>query len=162
MPAATARKILPPSFNQWGRTRITKGDLIHAQGYHKLCQDGRDASFVRYELLVDRLAHRRNAPEDLVRKSHYGRVQHIFRLRLPPKVPGNPGNKSRTLLLALIYEAKTKVQSTYDYEVVSYSGELSKGEIVDVATIQCVVGRVFDRNEWWIIDRTENVYPEFV
>ncbi|KAG9090543.1 hypothetical protein FRC06_000997, partial [Ceratobasidium sp. 370] len=127
-----------------------------------LRQDGRDASFVRYELLVDRLAHRRNAPEDLVRKSHYGQVQHVFRLRLPPKIPGNPGNKPRTLLLALVYEAKTKVQSTYDYEVVSYSGELSKGEVVDVATIQCVVGRVFDQKEWWIIDRTEDLYPEFV
>ncbi|KAG8734076.1 hypothetical protein FRC10_011974 [Ceratobasidium sp. 414] len=136
MSAATARKILPPLFNQWGRTRTTEGDLIHAQGYHKLRQDGRNASFVR--------------------------VQHIFRLRLPPKVPSNPGNKSRTLLLALIQEAKTKVQSTYDYEVVSYSGELSKGEIVDVATIQCVVGRILDRKEWWIIDCTENLYPEFV
>ncbi|KAG8684157.1 hypothetical protein FRC08_013841 [Ceratobasidium sp. 394] len=160
MPAATAKKILPTSFKQWGQMRIAPGgDLVHARGYHKLRSDGRDASFIRYELMVPR---RRNTPEDLVRKSHYGQVQHVFRLRLPPKIPGNPGNKARTLLLALIFKAKTKVEATYEYEVVSYSGELSKGEIVDVATIQCVVGRVFDRKEWWIIDRTEEMYPEYV
>ncbi|KAG9079433.1 hypothetical protein FRC06_007728, partial [Ceratobasidium sp. 370] len=55
------------------------------------------------------------------------------------------------------HEANTKVQSTYDYEVVSYSSELSKGEVVDVVTIRCVVGRIFDRKEWWIVDRTENL-----
>ncbi|KAG8689625.1 hypothetical protein FRC08_010842, partial [Ceratobasidium sp. 394] len=77
-------------------------------------------------------------------------------------IPSNPGNKARTLLLALIFEAKTKIESTYEYEVASYSGELSKGETVDVATIQCVVGRVFDRKEWWIIDHTKEMYLEFV
>ncbi|KAG8739002.1 hypothetical protein FRC10_006263 [Ceratobasidium sp. 414] len=100
--------------------------------------------------------------EDLVHESHYGQVQHTFQLRVPPKIPGNLGNKSCTLLLALIHEAKTKVQSIYDYESVSYSGALSKGEVVDMATIQCVVGHVFDWKEWWIIDRTENLYLEFV
>ncbi|KAG8748063.1 hypothetical protein FRC10_009816 [Ceratobasidium sp. 414] len=111
---------------------------------------------------IDCLAHCRNAPEDLVHESHYGQVQHTFQLHVPPKIPGNLGNKSRTLLLALIHKAKTKVQSIYDYEFVSYSSALSKGEVVDMATIQCVVGRVFDRKEWWIIDRTENLYVEFV
>ncbi|KAF8605879.1 hypothetical protein BDV93DRAFT_437887 [Ceratobasidium sp. AG-I] len=164
MPNATAKTIIPATLKQWARMRITGGgDLIQARGYHKLRMDGRDASFVRYELLVDRLAHRRNAPEDLVRKSHYGQVQYIFKLRLPPKVPGNPGNKSRKLLLALILEAPTEVASTYEYEVVSYKGGLSKGEVVDASTIQCAVGRVFDRDSWWIIDRAADIsFTEFV
>lgn len=112
---------------------------------------------------MDRLAHRRNAPEDLVRKSHYGQLQYLFKLRLPPKVPGNPSNKSRDLLLALVLEAPTVVEATYEYEVVSYRGKLSKGEVVDASTIQCVVGRVLDRNSWWIVDRSSGIdYPEFV
>ena len=112
---------------------------------------------------MDRAAHRRNAPEDLVQKSHYGQLQYLFKLRLPPKIPGNPSNKSRKLLLALVYEAPTDVQSTYDYEVISYGGELSKGEVVDASTIQCVVGRVLDRGSWWIIDRSSQIgHPDYV
>jgi hypothetical protein len=43
-----ADKLIPEQVQQWGRVRIASGgDLIQARGYHKLRQDGRDASFVR-------------------------------------------------------------------------------------------------------------------
>jgi hypothetical protein len=39
---------------------------------------------------------------------------------------------------------------------------LGSGEVVDARTVQCVVGRVKDRNRWWIIDRSsELAYPLF-
>ena len=111
---------------------------------------------------MDRLAHCRNAPEDLVHKSHYGQVQNVFKLWLPPKIPGNPSNKSHKLLLALILEAPTKVGSTYEYEVVLYQGNLLSGKVVDASTIQCEVGQVFDRDSWWIIDQASVIpYPEY-
>ncbi|CAE6404661.1 unnamed protein product [Rhizoctonia solani] len=116
------------------------GDLIHARGYHKLRSDGRDASFVRYEQMVDRLAHRRRAQEDLGQQSFYGQLRHIFRLDLPPKTIVNRDKDPRPLLLAMIYEAPVKKEETYEYPVVWYEGDLSTGEVIDASTIPCAVG----------------------
>ena len=47
MPNAPSKTIIPAALQQWARMRISGGgDLIQARGYHKLCMDGRDASFV--------------------------------------------------------------------------------------------------------------------
>jgi hypothetical protein len=90
------------------------------------------------------MAHRRNAPEDLVAKWHYGQLQHLFALPLKPNTVINPDHRPHTLLLALILEARFTEESTYLYKVVWYEGELTMGEVVDDETIQCVVGRMLD------------------
>ncbi|CAE6477612.1 unnamed protein product [Rhizoctonia solani] len=150
-----SEEIVPASLKQWGRMRITDGgDLVHARGYHKLRPDGRDASFVRYQLLVDRLAHRRKAEENLEEQSFYGQVQHIFQLDLPPRTIVNKQKDPKTLLLAMIYEAPVTREETYKYPVVWYQGELSTGEVVDASTIACTVGRLKDNKRWWIVDRS--------
>ncbi|KAF8596715.1 hypothetical protein BDV93DRAFT_480008, partial [Ceratobasidium sp. AG-I] len=160
---AVAGEYVPESVRQWGRIRMTGGgDLIHARGYHKLRPDGRDASFVRYELLVDRLTHRPNAPEDLQQRSHYGQLDRVFALKLRARSPLNPEPATRTLLLALVLEAPTIREDTHQYSVIWYQDALSSGEVVDANTIQCTVGRVQDRKRWWIIDRSsELAYPVF-
>jgi hypothetical protein len=54
--------------------------------------------------------------------------------------------------LALIHEVKATVRNgTY------YFKEFGAEEVVDLDTLQCVVGRVKDRGEWAIVDRSENV-----
>lgn len=114
-------------------------------------------------MLVDRQAHRRNAPEDLHRVSQYGQLHHLFSLELKPRTSVNQENQPRTLLLALVLDAKIKKEVTFGYEVTYYEGELSTGEVVDALTIQCAVGRILDRNRWWIVDRSSSLaYPEFV
>lgn len=112
---------------------------------------------------MDRQAHRPNAPEDLQQKSHYGQLDRLFALELRPRSALNPEPMVRTLLLALVLEAPTTREDTYQYSVVWYQGDLSSGEVVDANTIQCVVGRAQDRKRWWIIDRSsELAYPVFV
>ncbi|KAF8594007.1 hypothetical protein BDV93DRAFT_399753, partial [Ceratobasidium sp. AG-I] len=153
--AQDAKPLIPNTLNQWGRLLISGGgDLVHARGSHTLRSDGRDASFVRYELLVDLDAHRRNAPERLKAVSHYGQLEHLFALPLAPKSLLNKRNSRQTLLLALIREAPFVAESSYQYPVVWYEGELGSGEVVDAQTIQCVVGRVLDKKRHWIIDRS--------
>jgi hypothetical protein len=93
----------------------------------------------------------------LVPKSHYGQLERLFRLRLPAKTLGKEQSRSRQLLLALILEAPAEEEEAYEYKVVSYEGNLSTGEVVDAATIQCVVGHVHDRKRWWIIDRSSGL-----
>jgi hypothetical protein len=35
--------------------------------------------------------------------------------------------------------------------------EFGADEVVDLKTVQCVIGRVKDRGEWSIVDRSDNV-----
>jgi hypothetical protein len=113
--------------------------------------------------LVDRDAHFRNRPERLEQQSHYGQLQHIFALKLERRSLLNPSRQSRTLLLALILEARAQLDDRYDYPVVWYEGQLGSGEVVDARTIQCAVGRIPNRQRWWIVDRTYSVgFPDYV
>ncbi|KAB5591793.1 hypothetical protein CTheo_4785 [Ceratobasidium theobromae] len=157
--ARESRQFIPSKLKQWGRIRITGGgDLIQARGYHKLRMDGRDASFVRYELLVDRLAHDRDAPEDLERQSQYGQLRHIFKLEIPRRVAEKYGTP-RQLLLAFILEAPTTIDDANEYKAIWYKGDLMSGEVVDAGTIQCVIGRIYDtvHKVWWLIDRSSSL-----
>jgi hypothetical protein len=115
--------------------------------------------------LVDLDADRPDAPERLERQSQYGQVQHVFALRIPPRTKKiNPSKHERILLLTLILEAPVIRDDGLEYEVAWYEGKLGSGEVVDITTIQCVIGRAQDGRRWWIIDRsTDNTftYPEY-
>ena len=57
-----------------------------------------------------------------------------------------------TIILALIKNVKaTLTDSVYYYK------ELGVDEVVDLTTVECVVGRIWDRDEWAIVDRSDNV-----
>ena len=38
-----------------------------------------------------------------------------------------------------------------------YYKELSVDEVVDLTTVQCVIGRIKDRDEWAIVDQSDDV-----
>ncbi|KAG8795059.1 hypothetical protein FRC12_018355 [Ceratobasidium sp. 428] len=88
--------------------------------------------------------------------SQYGQLQHIFALPLCPNTPANPSANKKTLLLALIAEAMVTVEKTYNYTVAYYEEALKSGEVVDAQSIQCLVGRFWDQNRFWIVNRSEN------
>jgi len=56
-----------------------------------------------------------------------------------------------TVILALIREVKATLR-----EGIYYYKEFGIEEVVDMKTVQCVVGRVKDRGEWAIIDRSDS------
>ncbi|CEL54833.1 hypothetical protein RSOLAG1IB_11778 [Rhizoctonia solani AG-1 IB] len=159
---------IPEELEQWGRFRIDGGgDEFQARGYHKLRSDGRDASFVRYELMVDQDSHLPEADERYARESQYGQLEFVFALRIKPNSSPINSSKTRTriFLLAHILEASVRNDDSDDYMVLWYEGKLGTGEVVNIRTIQCVVGRIQEGRRWWIVDRaTENrfTYPEFV
>ncbi|KAH7341145.1 hypothetical protein B0J17DRAFT_627398 [Rhizoctonia solani] len=44
---------------------------------------------------------------------------------------------------------------TYEYKVISYAkGALKSGKIVDAKAVQCLLGRVLDRDRYWVIDQS--------
>ena len=54
-----------------------------------------------------------------------------------------------TVILALIREVKATLR-----EDIYYYKDFGIEEVVDMKTVQCVVGRVKDRGEWAIVDRS--------
>ncbi|KAG8681010.1 hypothetical protein FRC11_001700, partial [Ceratobasidium sp. 423] len=131
-PAAEA--LIPQNLEQWGRLRIGNGgDEVHARGFHKLRSDGRDAAFVRYQLMVDQDASDVSAKPRFEEESQYGELRHIFVLTIPPKTPkiNSHHKKNRYLLLAQIYEAPVKIDETDEHKVIWYKGKLGTGEVVD-------------------------------
>ena len=70
-------------------------------------------------------------------------------LELPP-APQLKLTEPTTLILALVQEAKAELKDDiYFYK------EFGAEEVVDLETVQCVVGRVKNGGKWAIIDRSD-------
>lgn len=72
-------------------------------------------------------------------------------LELPP-APQLKLTEPKTIILALIQEAKAKLK-----DGIHFYKDFSAEEVVDLETLQCVVGRVKNGVKWAIIDRSDVV-----
>ena len=61
-------------------------------------------------------------------------------------------NEPTTVIVALIREVKATLRNG-----IYYYKNFGVDEVVDLNTLQCVVGRIQDRDKWGIIDRSDNV-----
>ncbi|KAF8597325.1 hypothetical protein BDV93DRAFT_453158 [Ceratobasidium sp. AG-I] len=149
-----ARAHIPKTVPQWGRIQIVGGgDLIQARGAHTARQDGRDASYIRYEMLVRAPGTAANRIPTSTLRSFYGQLRHVFAFEMKRKTPGNPSAEDKLLLLAQVQEAPVEEDKAFETPVYHYKN-LGAHEVVDASTIMCVVGRVHDRKYWYIIDRS--------
>lgn len=106
-------------------------------------------SFLQYTLFVDRHArHRRKTPE-FEEKIFFGQLNRILLLDLP-QMPQLPLAEPTTLILAVIQQVKATLR-----DGLYYYKDFGADEVVDLNTVQCVVGRVKDRGEWTIVDRSD-------
>ena len=81
----------------------------------------------------------------------FGQLNHILLLGLPSSQQLNL-DEPTTVIVALIREVKATLRNgIYYYR--NFGGD----EVVDLSTLQCVVGRIQDREEWAIIDQSNNV-----
>ena len=60
--------------------------------------------------------------------------------------------KPTTLILAVIQQVKATLR-----DGLYYYKDFGADEVVDLNTVQCVVGRVKDRGKWTIVDQSDNV-----
>lgn len=106
----------------------------------------------QYTQKVDRLAHRRNVTPDYQIHDFYGQLLSIYVVNVPP-APENGIANSETVLLAAIQT--TKVFKTPG-DMLPFYKDQGPVDVVDLNTIQCVVGRVRDgrRGYWGIVDRS--------
>jgi hypothetical protein len=83
--------------------------------------------------------------------THYGQLQSIFVLPLPADSTLGLMHES-TRILALITPCVLE-QSSLSVGIPYYS-KVGPPEVVDLQSIQAVVGRVQDRGNWFILDRS--------
>ena len=57
-----------------------------------------------------------------------------------------------TVIVALIQEVKATLRNS-----IYYYKNFGVDEVVDLNALQCVVGRIQDRDEWAVIDQSDNV-----
>ncbi|KAI0634465.1 hypothetical protein C8Q77DRAFT_1056771, partial [Trametes polyzona] len=141
---------------QWGKLRILNdGDTIRASKMQVSAADGCDASYVRYELLVDKNARYRNRPVILQKKTFVGQLQHILVVEVAAIPSANlPQLMPSTLLLGVVQQCL--ISDSQEILNIHYYKKLGHVEVVDISTVQCVVGRVkLGRGgEFAVIDRS--------
>ncbi|GBE87125.1 hypothetical protein SCP_1003720 [Sparassis crispa] len=150
--ARVARHALPEQIKLWGKVRILPdGDTIHAAALSKPREDRCDATYVRYEVLVDKNARFHCRRVALEIHTFYGQLQHIFAVRLAPSQPLQL-TKPTTLILATIKSCRIeRSHNTLDIHFFSDTGAV---DVIDISCIQCVIGRVPDGDHWAIIDHS--------
>lgn len=162
----------PNDIEEWGKVKILNGgDTINASSLVKGSEDRRNASYVRvsglhcsvhdfvstffyilqYQLLVDKRARNRQKDSEFVGSTFYGELQRIFVVKMPgARALGL--TTPETLILAVILNCKI-VNSHPDLDIHFYEDH-GRTEVVDITTIQCLVGRFKDRKVWAVIDRS--------
>ena len=107
--------------------------------------------FIQYTQLVDRYARQKRRTPEFELQIFFGQLQRVLVLELPSTPRLNLATPT-TIILASIKNVKaTLTDNVYRYK------EFGVNEVVDLTTVQCVVGRIWDRDEWAIVDRSNNV-----
>ncbi|KAI0371378.1 hypothetical protein BV20DRAFT_1035360 [Pilatotrama ljubarskyi] len=151
---AAVRTALPATVQEWAKVRILNGgDTVRSSSLDTAGDDGCNASYVRYELLVDQNARYRGRPVILEKRTFYGELQHILLVDIGPIPSATPPlPQGETLLLAVIQTCS--IESSDARLDIHFYKRLGRTEVVDLTTVQCVVGRVHDRGQYGIIDRS--------
>lgn len=154
-------------FPHWGQLQIMNGgDKIGCQAIGKRRSDARDNTYVRvspshlstvstllnirkYEATSDIMAEFEDAPAEMEVHTYFGELQQVFSIRVPQSSQLHL-DKPETLFLAAVKECDASFNEHGFWEF-SAAGKLA---VIDLGTIQCVVGRIYDQGKWIIIDRS--------
>ena len=82
-------------------------------------------------------------------QTFFGELQRIVRISLPATPYLNLENPG-TLFLAIVRQCNATRSRGGFWEYATLGGL----EVVDLGLVQCVVGRIFDRGKWTIVDRS--------
>ncbi|KAM6503762.1 hypothetical protein JOM56_000705 [Amanita muscaria] len=158
------RRIFPQALTTvvpYGRARMVDGnEPIHGCQLVKLAPDHHDMSFVRYQLAVDKYAHIRHRKPDLEMHDFFGRVLQFFTLDVPALPDGLI--EQTTMIFAVIRQLKVTHQVKDPFRLCYFKDNSGPVEIVDINQIQCLVGRIYDRDEWAIVDRNKSSVPVYI
>ncbi|KAJ7763802.1 hypothetical protein B0H16DRAFT_1718442 [Mycena metata] len=113
--------------------------------------------YPQYVLLVDVDKRRHRIAPHFEPTTFYGELQNIFVVKLPP-TPELQLPKETTLILAAVRVCTVTVKNDLDMHYYQKDGSV---EVVDISSIQCLVGRLrtTDKKSWVLIDRRGKPCP---
>ncbi|KAJ7204051.1 hypothetical protein GGX14DRAFT_369096 [Mycena pura] len=146
---------------EWGKVHridTDEGDTMRSCSLGTTAEDSRDATYVRYEMLVDKQARfKRRAPE-LELQTFYGQLTHIYRVHFPTACKPLELDEPTTYILAAVRACVLDPEDAQlqglDIHFYSRHGHL---DVVDITSLQALVGRVQIREttqDWAVIDRS--------
>lgn len=117
-------------------------------------------STLQYETLIDKFARQHHMPPAYEKQTFYGRLEHIFVIRIP-HTPALEVDGPTTIVLAALSTCKLEStpSSLNALDIHFYSSLNDTLDIVDIVCLQCLVGRVpmDGGRQWAIIDRSGNL-----
>ncbi|THU92539.1 hypothetical protein K435DRAFT_820462 [Dendrothele bispora CBS 962.96] len=142
----------PTGITRWSVVRrLEGGDDMRAASLLPFAEDRRDATFIRFDALIDKNAKNRRAEIQEEKQTFFGRLQHIFVVDLPAASELRL-DKRTTFILAGIEQCIIDSTDSVNF---SYYSKLAPLEVLDITCIQCLVGRVVaGPSQWAIIDRS--------
>ena len=106
-------------------------------------------------MLVDRYTRQAHRQPDYELRTFYGRLEHIFVVQFKGPYPGRGQGDACTLFLVAIRSCTVNRPDpqlqALDIHFYSSEGPL---HVVDITSLQCLIGRIWDRDQWAIIDRS--------
>ena len=106
---------------------------------------------MQYTQFVDWHARNRRKTPDFELQNFFGQLHRSLLLELP-SAPRLNLDEPTTVILVLIWEVKATLKGG-----IYYYKEFGIEEVVDMKTVQCAIGRVQDRAEWAIVNRSDIV-----
>ncbi|KAJ7310835.1 hypothetical protein DFH08DRAFT_455990 [Mycena albidolilacea] len=144
---------------EWGKVRRVdseEGDTIRSCSLGSVAEDSRDATYVRYQMLVDENARYPRHPIKLKLTTFYGQLTHIYRVHFPSPVPDLAIDEPTTYIFAAVQACNLKPDDTllHGLDIHFYSGH-GHLDVVDITSLQALVGWVpVQSSEWAVVDRS--------
>jgi hypothetical protein len=111
----------------------------------------------QYQLSVDRYAHKKRRQPELEMRDFFGRVLQFFVVDICAAPEHSISQQS--IIFAVVRRLKITRQSEHPLRLCYFKDDSGRVEIIDLNQIQCLVGRVYDRDEWSIVDRNRSTAP---
>jgi hypothetical protein len=114
----------------------------------------------QYDLIEDLNERYRNRPPLYAQEptAFFGQLLHILVVRLPPACELDRRDTAlqseTTYILAAVHRCVVSARNSMDMPVYDKMGRI---EVVDITSVQCLIGRVPVGTNWAIIDRTGEI-----
>jgi len=88
--------------------------------------------------------------------THYGKLEHIITITLPQGHENPWSSEPANSIVALVYRCILKEDDPRlaGLDIHFFSREKQSFDVLDITSVQCLVGRVKTGNSWAIIDRS--------
>ncbi|KDQ12217.1 hypothetical protein BOTBODRAFT_34816 [Botryobasidium botryosum FD-172 SS1] len=163
---SAALKCVPAAIEQWGRFRQPDGgDTIRGRDVVRQSEGSatRNASAIKFTALVKSTTKRaRNRKPIFEAGVFYGEVSRFFALPITTSFSAaaspSPPPGATHLLLALVSPFKLESQNRLGMPFYRDTpSSMLAPKVIDISTIECLVGRVKDRGQWAVVDRHSGI-----